>query len=200
MKFKNFQWITVALCLVGVTALADDLRLGQPQNAGTGCPSGTTAAVLSPDQKSLSILFDSYVAQTNVSQGKAADRKNCTIGIPVHVPQGYSISLFQVDYRGYTLVPWGGSVRFSSEYFFAGSRGPRRVESFIGPVDDDFLFTNYVAAEALVWSPCGAETNLRINTSLVAQANRYGEDTLASLDSADITAGVIYHIQWRRCY
>ena len=52
-------------------AYADDISLGQPGYGGTGCPSGSVSATLSPDSKSLSLLFDSYLVQAG---GTAANR------------------------------------------------------------------------------------------------------------------------------
>ncbi len=199
-KTLSTIWGVLVILGIAATAQADDIQLGTPSYGGTGCPAGSASAVLSPDQKTLSILFDQYVAEAGGVTGKRIDRKNCNIAIPVHVPQGLSISLIAVDYRGYTFVPQGGNARFSVEYFFAGRRGPRTVKNFFGPEDSDYLVSDHLIAEGVVWSPCGIDTNLRVNSSMTAQSNYYGEDVLATVDTADIEAGIIYQIQWRRCY
>jgi Domain of unknown function (DUF4360) len=175
------------------------LELGEPEYAGTGCPNGTVASVLSPDNTALSVLFDQYVAEAGESNGKTMDRKNCSLGIPIKVPGGYSVSVIKVDYRGYTFIPRGARVRFDVEYFFAGSRGPAIREVMTGPKDDNYVLTDRLLASALVWSACGADTNIRINTSLLAQTNRNRDDVLATLDSTDVDTKVIYHLAWRRC-
>lgn len=182
-----------------VTAYADDIRLGDPGYGGSGCPGGSASVTLSPDRKSLSILFDAYLAEAGGSTGKAIDRKSCNIAVPVHVPQGYSISIFQVDYRGYTYVPVGAQARFNAEYFFAGIRGPSSTETFRGFVDNQYVITNRIAAESLIWSGCGKDVNLRVNTSMLAQSNRRKDQVLATVDSTDIKSGLVYHVQWRRC-
>lgn len=199
MKNYTIPLLTVLFSLISQVGAADDLRLGEPIAGGTGCPQGSYAAVLSPDQKTLSLLFDAFSAQAGGSVGKTLDRKSCNVAIPIHIPNGYSVSIFQVDYRGFTSVPRGGRAQLTAEYFFAGMRGPRLSKSFTGPRDRDYTFSNELQAEALVWSPCGADTNIRINASMVAQSNYYMEDTLATVDSADIQSGLIYHIQFRRC-
>lgn len=196
---KNAIKLLVATLAFATMAKADDIRLGEPGYGGSGCPAGSASVTLSPDSKALSILFDQYVAQAGGDSGKSIDRKSCNIAIPVHVPQGFSVSVFQVDYRGYTFVPRGAEARFNVEYFFAGAQGPRVMKSFMGPVDRDYLISNELAAHALVWSACGADVNLRVNTSMLARSNRFGEDTMATVDSADIQAGLVYHLQWRRC-
>ena len=111
----------------------------------------SASAVLSPDNKTLSMLFDQYQLQVGGTSGKSFDRKSCNIAIPVHVPQGYSVSVLQVDYRGFNHLPRNASSQFSVEYFFAGSRGPTFNRGFRGPLDTDYTITNLLAATATVW-------------------------------------------------
>src|SRR3954468_8775829 len=97
--------------LAAAPAFADDvpggITLGQPIMGGTGCPAGSASAVLSPDGKSLSILFDQYTVQAGGTTGQQFDRKACSVAIPVHVPQGYAVSILQIDYRGFNALPVG---------------------------------------------------------------------------------------------
>jgi hypothetical protein len=177
--------------------MAADIQLGMPGYGGTGCPANSASVTLAPDQKSLSILFDQYVVEAG--NGRTMDRKSCNIAIPVRVPQGYSISVFQIDYRGFNSLPAGARSQFNVEYFFAGSRGVRQSKSFFGPASNLYELTDNLTAEALVWTPCGADTNLRVNTSMLVQSNRRQEQAMATVDSADVTAGLVYHIAWRTC-
>lgn len=179
---------------------AEEIELGQPAYGGSGCPSGSASAVLSPDAKALSIIFDQYSVEAGSAAAKSFERKSCNLAIPVRVPGGYSVSVFQVDYRGFVAIPSGGRGQFNVEYFFAGARGPRQVKSFFGPSSDNYNLTSHLQSEQMVWSPCGADTNLRVNTSMLVQTNSRREQSVASVDSADVTAGIVYHIQYRRCY
>ncbi|MGZ3773593.1 MAG: DUF4360 domain-containing protein [Pseudobdellovibrionaceae bacterium] len=194
---------TMIIALVGILsalsmkAQADDISLGQPGYGGTGCPAGSASVTLSPDQQALSILFDNYVAEAG--GGRRVDRKSCNISIPVHVPQGYSVAVFQVDYRGFNSVPAGAQSRFDAEYFWAGERGPHVSRTFLGPLNTNYTVSDGLAASTLVWTPCGADVNLRVNTSMMAQTNVRNEQVMSTVDSADISAGIVYHIQWRRC-
>lgn len=196
MKSKMLLTLVGVMSVISLKAQAQ-VSLGQPAYGGTGCPAGSASVTLSPDNTALSILFDSYVAEAG--NGRRVDRKSCNISVPVHVPQGYSVSVFQVDYRGFNSVPRGGQARFDAEYFWAGARGPRISRTFVGPYNDVYTVSDGLIASAMVWSPCGASVNLRVNTSMMAQTNARQEQTLATVDSADITSGVIYHLQWRRC-
>jgi len=189
--------IFAALMALNSSAMADDIYLGQAGYGGNGCPAGSASVTLSPDAKSLSIIFDQYMAEAG--RGRTIDRKSCNIAIPVHVPQGMSVSIIDVDYRGYVSAPAGAMASLRTEYFFAGSRGPTFQKNFTGPYDSDYTLNSKLSLNAMVWSACGEDVNLRVNTSMMAKTNRRLEDTLATVDSADFKAGLIYHLQWRRC-
>ncbi|MEO7221454.1 MAG: DUF4360 domain-containing protein [Devosia sp.] len=177
---------------------ADDIALGEPGYGGSGCPDGTASVTLSPDAKSLSILFDEYFVEAGGATNKSFDRKSCNIAIPVHVPQGLSVSILTIDYRGYNNVPSGGKTTFAVEYFFAGQQGPKFNKSFNGPLDQDYLITNKLQATALVFSACGADVNLRTNSSIRVQTKQ-NKEAFASVDSEDVGASVEFLLQWKQC-
>jgi hypothetical protein len=202
-KFLKSVMMLSATVVVGVMGLSsahaqESLQLGQPIYGGNGCPQGSASATASPDGRDLSILFDQFQVEAG-SNGKRIDRKSCNLAIPLHVPQGYSVSVFTVDYRGFTSLPYGARALFNAEYFFAGAQGPRVAKNFSGPQSQGYIFTNQLAAEALVWSPCGADTNLRVNSSMFVQTNRNLEDALATVDSADVKSAIVFHVQWWQC-
>lgn len=194
--------LAIAALLIGGTfttfAQADTILLGDPGYGGTGCPAGTVSATLSPDQKSLSLIFDEYFVEAGGTTNKTFDRKSCNIAIPVHVPQGLSVSVLAIDYRGYNNIPSGARTTFNVEYFFAGVQGPRFAKNFNGPLDSDYLIKNKLTASALVWSACGADVNLRTNSSIRVTTVQ-NKDALATVDSEDVSAAIIYQLQWKSC-
>lgn len=196
---KILSGLIAVLLLSSLASNAADILLTGASYGGTGCPQGTASVTLSPDQKTMSVLFDSYVAQAGSSVGKSLDRKTCNLAVSVKIPQGFSVSIFKVDYRGFASIPYGAEGKFSVEYFFAGQRGPLYTKTFGGGYNNDYLLNNQLAASALVWSACGANTNLRINSSMLAKTNAAYEDAYASVDSIDLSSGLIYHLQWRSC-
>ena len=196
---KLLALVAMSASLLTPSALADDIQLGEPGYGGNGCPAGTASVTLSPDKKSLSIIFDEFMVEAGGYTRKRLARKNCNLAIPVHVPQGMSISLIDVDYRGYLSIPRRAQARFSAEYFFAGQRGPKYVKTFRGEMDDEYLISNKLGVQAMVWSKCGADVNLRVNTSMMARTNRQKEEVLATVDSADFSAGIVYHLKWKKC-
>lgn len=175
-----------------------NITLGDPGYGGTGCPGGSVSATLSPDATSLSLLFDEYIVEAGGDTGKRFDRKSCNIAIPVHVPQGLSIAVLAIDYRGYNNVPQGASTDFNVEYFFAGARGPTFRKTFRGPLDDDYLIQNKLTAQSVVWSACGADVNLRTNSSIRVSTVQ-NRQAMATVDSQDVSAAIIYQLQWKRC-
>jgi len=202
MKMTNLLLVAVTALLVSEATMAQSgIRLGSPSYGGSGCPAGTASVTLSPSEDALSILFDAFSASAGSSTGKRVDRKSCNLSIPVTIPQGYSVAVIQTDYRGFNFVPSSGAyTRLNTEYFWAGIRGPMFSKLFTGPQNRDFTTSNGIIAESLVWTPCGASVNLRVNSSIMAQSNSRMEQTDIMVDSADITAGLVYHLQWRRCY
>lgn len=191
-----------ALALTGSFATLahaqEDIALGEPGYGGTGCPGGSVSATLSPDAKSLSLLFDAYIVEAGGDTGKTFDRKSCNVAIPVHVPQGLAVSILAIDYRGYNNVPSGARSQFNVEYFFAGTRGPTFRRTFNGPKDEDYLIHNELIAQSIVWSACGADVNLRTNSSI--RVSTVGnKQALATVDSEDVSAAIIYQLQWKQC-
>ncbi|MFZ4714700.1 MAG: DUF4360 domain-containing protein [Bacteriovoracaceae bacterium] len=203
MGFKNLLNVSMVAVTLALTVLtnahADDVALGVPGYGGNGCPIGTASVTLSPDSKSLTILFDQFLAEAGKSSKKTIDRKSCNLAIPIHVPNGFSVSIIGIDYRGFVSLPNSRAVAtFNTEYFFAGMVGPRFQRNWFGPSEADYLFQNAVGVQALVWSPCGADTNIRVNTSMMVRNTGSG-DALASVDSIDMQAGLIFHYALRAC-
>ena len=191
--------------LIGITsfvtiasAFADEIKMGTPVYGGNGCPNGTAQISLSNDNE-LSLLFDSFTAEAGGSSGKTIDRKACNLAVPIHVPQGLSVSLLDVTYRGFNSIPRGGRSQFNSELFFAGSQGPRFSKTFLGLKQGDFEIKTAVAPNAMIWSPCGQDVIFRSNTSLLATTNRRAESALSSIESARYHSGVTYQLQFRTC-
>ena len=88
--------------------------------AGTGCPAGTVAEMLSDDLKAFTLLFDSYVAEGGPGIPLSAGRKNCQIAVDMRVPQGWSYTIVQVDYRGFAQIDRGATGTQKTSYYFAG--------------------------------------------------------------------------------
>jgi Domain of unknown function (DUF4360) len=172
-------------------ALANSrVEIGQPGYGGNGCPAGSASATVSPDGQELTVLFDKFMALGN-SPNASERRKSCNMTIPIRVPQGFQISLYDADYRGYVAPNTRGTLR--AEYFFAGSRGPVFNRTFNG--EANYTARDSLATVANVWSRCGASVNMRVNASMVASGAG-----MATVDSFDLShRGLVYHIKYRSC-
>lgn len=196
----RLSFLTATLAsLLSIAAHAESVKLGTPAYGGSGCPGGSASVTVSPDQSAITVLFDQFISEAGNTTGRRMDRKSCNLSIPVKVPNGYSVAVFQVDYRGYNSVPRGAYNRFEAEYFWAGARGPRIVRQFNGPINDSYTLTDDLVAQSLVWTPCGASVNLRVNAAMMSMANTRMDQTLGTVDSIDLSSGLIYHIRFRRC-
>ncbi len=197
MKIKIVS-VFMASFALGSFSYADNISLGTPGYGGTGCPTDSVSATLSPDAKSLSLLFNEYQINVGGTSGMSFNRKSCNIAIPVHVPQGLSVSILKIDYRGFNFLPAGASSQFNVEYFFAGSQGPTFRKNFLGPINTDYLIHNDLSVSAIVWSPCGQDVNLRTNSSIRLNTVR-NQEALTTVDSEDVNAAIIFQLQWRQC-
>lgn len=196
--------LPIVAALFCFQAYGDDIRLGIPGYGGTGCPGGTVSATLSPDRKALSLIFDQYVVEAGGTTGRRIDRKNCQVAVPVHIPQGLSFSIIQMDYRGFNSLPYGAYSQLNLEYFLAypgsATSGPKYSKRWNGNINNDYLVSNAIGLAATIWSPCGGDLNLRTATSMMVATNSRNEQSLATLDSIDIKAGIRYLLQWRTCH
>ena len=102
--------------------IVDDVGYG-----GSGSPDRSASVTVSPAGQELTNQFDEFIADAAKRKHR---RKSCNLSIPIEVPQGFQISLYDADYRGYIAhLP---TARLRAEYFFAGQRGPVFSRTFKG--------------------------------------------------------------------
>jgi hypothetical protein len=167
-----------------------DIEIISANMGGNGCPQGTASVVLSGDKRTMSILFDQYIAEDR-------DYKSCNIAVALRVPDGFTVALLDIDYRGYASIPdlGGRKARFRAEYFFAGGTGPVRVQNFPRGYEGSYTISHdFVGA---IWAPCGADVITRANTSV----RTWGDGTFVIVDSADLIAGgITFYLDWDVCW
>ena len=191
IKFTGTLLLAAAL-ITGVNPAfaADKVEIsGNVAANGNGCSKDDVAATVSPDGQELSILFSKFIAEGDKPK---ESRKNCNLTIPIKVPQGFQVSLYDADYRGYVAPETTGDLR--AEYFFAGQeQGPVFERQFKGKTD--YNVRDSVTTVANVWSRCGKSLNMRVNASMVASGKG-----IATVDSFDLAhKGLIYHVKYRTC-
>ncbi|HEY9803933.1 MAG TPA: DUF4360 domain-containing protein [Leptolyngbyaceae cyanobacterium] len=179
---------TLITASVGPALANTKVQILGAEYGGNGCPDGSASVSVSPDGQELTILFDKFVAEGN----RAAERrKSCNMSIPIKVPQGFQISFYDADYRGYVAPSTTGRLR--AEYFFAGQRGPVFSRTFRG--ETDYNVRDELVTVADVWSRCGDSVNMRVNAAMTASGQG-----IATVDSFDLShRGLVYHIKYRQC-
>ncbi len=184
--FATATLITASVGPAFAQTSADTVQILGATYNGSGCPINSVTVTPSLDYQTLTVLFNQYVATANNS---LQSYKTCNLVIPIKLPQGIQVSFYDADYRGYVAPATTGRLR--AEYFFLG-QGPVFTRNLIGE-------TNYFVQDSLVtfadvWSKCGATVNMRANTSM--RASGVG---IATVDSLDLSQGLVFHLRYRPC-
>ncbi|GAA1899497.1 DUF4360 domain-containing protein [Streptantibioticus ferralitis] len=170
---------------------------------GSGCPAGTAAVAVSPDNTAFTVTYSDYLAQVGVGSRPTDFRKNCQLGLDVHVPQGFTYAVAEADYRGYAHLANGASGLERANYYFQGMQQTGYNEHpFSGAMDQDWQTTDTTDVASLVYAPCGEERNFNINTELRVNAGTSDPTTTNSfmaMDSTDGSINTIYHFAWKQC-
>lgn len=191
----------VTLLLAGAAAQAQ-ISLGSPVYGGTGCPAGTASVSLTEDQQTLSILFDSFVVQAPSVQGAAFDRKSCNLRIPVRIGPGYQVALIAFDYNGFAAIPQGGRGQFQARYAYVGQARPAIFNrNFGGGPASNYSLKNELISTSVDWTPCsdGKDLMMVVDANILAMTNQRNDAAQLSIDSVDVSTGLLYKYQIRRC-
>lgn len=169
---------------------------------GSGCPAGTAAVAVSPDNTAFTVTYSEYLAQAGGDSDPTAFRKNCQLNLVVHVPQGFTYAVASADYRGFLSLQPGASATQKASYYFQGSsQTVPRTHPFNGSYNDDWQATDSTDWAQLVWAPCGVLRNFNINTELRVNAGTTspGKVSFMTMDSTDGDISTVYHLAWKQC-
>lgn len=169
---------------------------------GSGCPQGTAAVAVSPDNTAFTVTYSDYLAQVGGNSDPIAFRKNCQLNLVVHVPQGFTYAIASVDYRGFASLQRGASGTQRASYYFQGSPSTAyRNHPVNGPYNDDWQATDSTDWDQLVWAPCGVLRNFNINTELRVNAGSSSPNKVSfmTMDSTDGEINTVYHFAWKVC-
>ncbi|MQS17666.1 DUF4360 domain-containing protein [Streptomyces kaniharaensis] len=170
---------------------------------GSGCPAGTAAVAVSPDNTAFTVTYSSYLAQVGVGSKPTDFRKNCQLNLRVHVPQGFTYAIASADYRGFAHLEAGATAAQRASYYFQGQpETTYRTHRFSGPRDDNWQATDTVDIAALVFAPCGEQRNFNINTELrvgAGSSDPASTTSFMTMDSTDGSINTVYHLAWKQC-
>lgn len=170
---------------------------------GSGCPPGTAAVEVSPDNTSFRAMYSNYLAAVGVGTRPTDFRKNCQLHLKVNVPQGFTFAIAQIDYRGFAHLERGATGTQRGSYYFAGTpETMKKSHTWQGPLDDNWQATDTVDIGMLPYRPCGEPANLNVSTELRVSAGTSDPKTTTSymaMDSTDAYFATDYHLVWKRC-
>ncbi|PGH19826.1 hypothetical protein AJ80_03743 [Polytolypa hystricis UAMH7299] len=185
--------------VVVVTPDPDQVQIVGLTYGGTGCPSGSVSHVLSDDRSVMTLIFDQYVAAFGPDYPVAEARKNCQLNINLRYPGGFQYSVFSADYRGYAYLEEGVSGTQKSTYYFSGQPVQTSTETnWTGPYDADYFIHDEAPSTSTVWSPCGGNGLLNINSQLRLSGDRTKAGLLTN-DSIDGSFVQVVHVRWQEC-
>lgn len=184
-----------------------DLYIDSISYGGTGCKAGTVAVIKADDWKTVTLLFDSYAAKIGPLYPGGNPHLNCVINFKIHYPKGYQYTFYKIDYTGYAKLEKDVVAKQQSTYWFAGFPNGKAIlqSTWYGKYDAQYSFTDTLATEALVWSPCGVTTTLNVNTFLDLNNDKdkkaSGQISTEVIDAniKNVKFSHIYGVYWRKC-
>jgi len=167
---------------------------------GTGCPQGTVEESISDDRETFTLIYDQFVASKGPGVPITESRKNCELSIALHVPQGFSYSIVNLENRGYVQLDANMTSTAQSAFHFAGrTKSVDFKLDFVGPVAKDYMTLNRVKVRDHVWSSCNATEALIINTQVLIEGGGANSQGQMTVDSTDGKIEHKFGIMWKRC-
>ncbi|MBT2447730.1 DUF4360 domain-containing protein [Streptomyces sp. ISL-43] len=185
-----------------VVAPSDKVTVDVATVNGSGCRPGSAAVAVAEDNSAFTVTYSEYLAAAGGNTSPTDSRKNCLLSLLVHVPQGFTYAVAQVDYRGFGSLQEGAIGTQKASYYFQGMKQTEyRTHRFHGALDDNWQASDITDIEALVFAPCGELRNFNINTELRAEVGTSdtSKTSYMALDSTDGSINSVYHFSWKRC-
>ncbi|KAK5655887.1 hypothetical protein OQA88_5426 [Cercophora sp. LCS_1] len=173
---------------------ADEIQLASVVFAGSGCPAGSVSGNISPDPTKITLAYDYLTAQTGRNITAANSRKNCQLNIKLKHSAGWHFSVSKTSYRGHARIPAGTNGTARATYYFSGESGQATSTVIIpGPYDGEFLKTDEFSL-GTIWSPCGNEGLLNINSEVRLTPTNSTQPAVLSVTSLEKV-----ELSWQRC-
>lgn len=164
---------------------AQDFTLGQATISGPGCPAGSAAVAVSPDQKTISILFDKFSIEKPA--GSAGGRVACNIRIDVHnISPGYVLDTTAFDIRGFAQIPNGAVAQLNTR---GGAEGAGRDNRVVENLTSSGDFNIRRVTQQSHVRRCVSRPNDQIKLTIALLLSPRGvlqEDGMITVDTADL--------------
>lgn len=176
---------------------------------GAGCPKDTSAILESDDGSSVSVLFSDFAAEAGGETKQPAVRSTCDFTLPIKIPEGMSLAVYKIDYRGFHTVPQQGKGSLEIEYDLGNDkdrhRSPRYRKHFQGPRTGDYTLTDTLDQRDMKFIGCaGGTINLNVRAVVLAESDKDLNQATFALDtvdaaSGDLVGGLTYKMQFKKC-
>ncbi|KAF8464253.1 hypothetical protein BDZ91DRAFT_697864 [Kalaharituber pfeilii] len=166
--------------------------------AGSGCPANSVNIVPQNNFQEVKLEFISYVAMIGPHIPQSENRKNCAITLLISHPPGWSIAVYQADYKGRLQLDDGVDATQRSEYWWDGDTAELESNWFGPQPWQDYSFTDILNKE--VWSSCKGNSLLKANTQIRLD-NSKNPDGSGFITTDSITNKVthICYLKWKKC-
>ncbi len=162
----------------------------------TGACGGSDYTVVpSPDGTSITVLFDNFTASTPGNPWVS-----CPVNIPLNLPAGYSLGVYQMDYRGFVHLETGGTARVAIDYGLGKSQPRRHVQTIDKATDGDFTFTERLGPGQMKRAGCGETAAINLTATLMLPRKSVTGESQLTLDSIDGAGrGVTFKVDLKPC-
>jgi len=145
--------------------------------------------------------FSDYIASVGPGVPITESRKNCALQIKLRFPQGWTFTVNQDNYRGFADLDNHVQSTQTAIYYFAGQVVQARLQTlFNGPYDDDYVISDTVPITSLVFSPCGSDATLVVNSAISVRKTSAGnQQGIMTTDTIDGSFRIIFNFEWHRC-
>ncbi|ESK94238.1 secreted protein [Moniliophthora roreri MCA 2997] len=165
-------------------------------------PTGRSTFSMGYQHTAVTITFSAFEASVGPDISITEGRKNCQVSLNVHVPQGFSFAIVDVDYRGFYQLDDKVKGFHDAVYYFQGQLVQSEATStLVGPIaGKNYVYRDEFNLTPTIYSPCGEDTVLNINSQVRVDntANRKGYGFITD-DSIDASITQTFNFQWLQC-
>lgn len=206
----------IASLLVMSTAQAQtfpnpNVRVSVAGVSGAGCPTGSVRATLSPDNSTVSVLFDRFITEIPANSEQKRVRLLCQVRLNFHFYGQNRIAVVGSDLRGFVSIPQNASTTFQVQHYSPFTMNPKVLQDmnltqkYTGPVSEDVMLQSQFTKKPL-WSHCGTQGGWQgqplMNIWITIDSENYStdEDLISGVDTLDVnaSASLKYHIIWKQ--
>jgi hypothetical protein len=122
--------------------------------------------------------------------------------VPLNLPNGYTLGLYKVDYRGFSHLSDKQYSELFVDYALGTHNKTRNFQRKVkGAYDGDFLFSETIGVGLMKRVGCGETAVLNVAAALELNTSAQPGEAMVALDSVDGApkGGLIYHFDLKKC-